>query len=169
MRDPCLIQGPDGIFRMVWTTGWHDKGIGLAYSRDLVEWSPQKYLPVMEHEPNACNCWAPEIIWDPDSHQYLVFWATTVADRFQETARPEGGNHRIYFTTTRDFVEFAPTRLFYDPGFSVIDATIVPGPAGYVMILKDETEQPPRKDLRLAYSSRIAGPWSSASPPFTIP
>ena len=28
MRDPCIIQGPDGKFHMVWTTGWWDKHIG---------------------------------------------------------------------------------------------------------------------------------------------
>jgi len=37
----------------------------------------------------------------------------------------EGLNHRIYGTTTRDFWTFSPTRLFYEPGFNVIDATIV--------------------------------------------
>ncbi len=22
MRDPCIVQAPDGMFHMVWTTGW---------------------------------------------------------------------------------------------------------------------------------------------------
>jgi len=26
MRAPCLIQGPDGAFQLVWTTGWGDRG-----------------------------------------------------------------------------------------------------------------------------------------------
>jgi len=34
-------------------------------------------------------------------------------------------NHRLYFTTTKDFVNLAPTKLLYDPGFSVIDATFL--------------------------------------------
>ena len=39
MRDPSIAQGPDGTFHMVWTTGWWDKGIGIAHSKDLILWS----------------------------------------------------------------------------------------------------------------------------------
>src|ERR1700730_4017770 len=27
IRDPCIIQGRDGYFHMVWTASWKDKGI----------------------------------------------------------------------------------------------------------------------------------------------
>ena len=53
MRDPCIIRGPDGLFHMVWTTSWSDKGIGYANSKDLVSWSEQQFVPVMEHEAGA--------------------------------------------------------------------------------------------------------------------
>jgi hypothetical protein len=59
IRDPSIARGPDGMFHMVWTTGWWDRGIGVAHSRDLVTWSDQQFLPVMGHEPEAVNCWAP--------------------------------------------------------------------------------------------------------------
>ena len=36
MRDPCIIQSPDGTFQMVWTSGWHDQIIGHASSKDLI-------------------------------------------------------------------------------------------------------------------------------------
>ena len=36
MRDPCIIRGADGLFHMVWTVSWNDKGIGYANSPDLV-------------------------------------------------------------------------------------------------------------------------------------
>jgi len=57
MRDPCICQGPDGTFHMVWTSGWWDKGIGLAHSKDLIHWSEQTWLEVMAHEDGALNCW----------------------------------------------------------------------------------------------------------------
>jgi hypothetical protein len=47
MRDPCLAQGPDGVFHMVWTTGWtadKKKVIGHAHSKDLIHWSPQQAI-----------------------------------------------------------------------------------------------------------------------------
>ena len=72
MRDPCIIKGADGKFHMVWTVSWKEKGIGYASSKDLVNWSVQQYLPVMEHEPTAQNCWAPEIFYDKKDKQYIT-------------------------------------------------------------------------------------------------
>ncbi|MBE0536674.1 MAG: glycoside hydrolase family 43 protein [Phycisphaerae bacterium] len=169
MRDPCIIQGPDGLFHMVWTVSWKERGIGYAHSKDLINWSPQKYIPVMEHEPAARNCWAPEVFWDEDGEQYLIFWATTIPGRFPatETAGDGGLNHRMYYVTTRDFQTFSPTRLFYDPGFNVIDATIVRHNGRYIMFLKDETRNPPQKNIRIARSSRAEGPYGAVSEPIT--
>ena len=42
MRDPSICQGPDGTYHMVWTSGWWDRIIGYASSKDLVNWSEQK-------------------------------------------------------------------------------------------------------------------------------
>ena len=153
MRDPCVTQGPDGTFHMVWTSGWWDQGIGLAHSRDLIHWSQQQWLPVMKHEQTARNCWAPEILYDPQANQFVIFWSTTIPGRFPETEAvdgdkmPEGGvcNHRIYFTTTRDFQTFSKTALLYDPGFNCIDATIVPARGKWLMFFKDETKSPVAK------------------------
>ncbi len=53
MRDPCLAQGPDGKFHLVWTTGWtaeKTKVIGYANSKDLVHWSAQHPIPLMDRE-----------------------------------------------------------------------------------------------------------------------
>ena len=61
MRDPSVCQGPDGTFHMVWTTGWYDKGIGLAHSEDLIQWSKQEFLGVMKNEEGAKNCWTPSV------------------------------------------------------------------------------------------------------------
>ena len=61
MRDPSILRGPDGVFHLVWTVAWTDHGIGVAHSRDLIHWSEQRRVPVMEHEPTTTNCWAPEI------------------------------------------------------------------------------------------------------------
>ena len=169
MRDPCLIQGPDGTFHMVWTTSWHDRGIGMAHSKDLIKWSKQTFVPVMKDEPTARNCWAPEITWDAGSECYVIFWATTIPEKFTETAAAadKGWNHRMYCTTTRDFKTYTPTRLFYDPGFNVIDSTIVRDGNRYVMVTKNETRYPPAKNLHLAFSDRASGPWKDTTRPFT--
>ena len=169
MRDPCLLRGPDGTIHLVWTTAWQGKTIGYASSRDLINWSPQQAIPVMAHEPAALNCWAPEIVWDEQRGEFLIFWATTIPGRFAQTAGTgdDKYNHRMYSTTTKDFRSFTPTKLFYDPGFNVIDATILAANGQYHLIVKDETRNPARKHLRIASSDDIAGPYENLGPPFT--
>jgi beta-xylosidase len=169
MRDPCIIRTKDGVFHMVWTAGWTERGIGYASSRDLINWSEQKYIEVMANEPTARNTWAPEIIYDEKGKQFLIYWSTTVPGRFPETeAQAESKyNHRIYCTTTKDFVTFSETKLFYEPGFNVIDATIQKNGKGYIMFLKDETVVPPQKNIKTATSNSLYGPYSKASVPIT--
>lgn len=171
MRDPCIIQGPDNVFHMVWTVSWNERGIGYANSKDLIEWSQQKYIPVMEHESLAVNCWAPEVYWDEATGQYLIFWATTIPGRFPETdsqGKPDRvRNHRMYYTTTKDFQTFAEAKIFYNFGFNVIDATICKHQNKYIMFLKDESNEPllPQKNIRIATSDFAIGPYSAPSEP----
>jgi sucrose-6-phosphate hydrolase SacC (GH32 family) len=175
MRDPSIVRGPDGTYHMVWTVSWNERGIGYASSKDLVHWSAQRYLPVMEHEPTARNCWAPELFYDEATGQYLVVWATTLPGRFPETdgqdAGPDqpGWNHRLYYVTTRDFETLSETRLFYDHGFNVIDGTLARDGSRYVLFLKDETNTPftPQKNLRVAFAERAEGPYGPPSAPIT--
>lgn len=169
MRDPCIIKGGDGLYHMVWTVSWTDKGIGYASSKDLIHWSKQEFIPVMAHEKGARNTWAPEITYDSKEKKYMIYWASTIEGKFTETQSEEekGYNHRIYYTTTKDFKKFSRTKLLYEPGFNVIDATILKQDKGYIMFLKDETRKPVQKNLKLAYSDHLTGPYSKASAPIT--
>jgi len=170
MRDPQIITGPDGLFHMVWTTSWNDQVLGYATSKDLIHWSRQHGFTPLKHEPAALNLWAPELLYDAKTRDYLLFWSTTIPGRFPATDRSgdNGRNHRIYLTTTKDFRRFTPTRLFFDQGFSVIDATIVKDDRRYVMIFKDETRWPEaKKNLHYATSDRAEGPYGAASAAIT--
>lgn len=176
MRDPCILQGPDGTFHLVWTTGWWDKVIGYSSSKDLINWSEQVEIPVMTHEPTAANSWAPEITWDPGKQQFIIFWATTIPGRFTEGEttgdRGQGGvmlNHRIYATTTKDFKAFTQTKLFFNPGYSVIDSTLIKVGNAVYMIFKDETLTPPKKHLRVAKAETFEGPYTVIAESFTAP
>lgn len=169
MRDPCIIRGADGYFHMVWTVSWNDKGIGYAKSKDLINWSEQKFIPVMANESGARNCWAPEITYDDKTETYMIYWATTITGKFPETASEAENsyNHRMYFTTTKDFENFADTKLLYDPGFNSIDATIIKRGKQFVMFIKDETVEPTQKNIKIAYSKKLTGPYTAAGPSIT--
>lgn len=169
MRDPCIISGPDGKFHMVWTVSWKEKGIGYASSDDLIHWSEQQFIPVMQHEPTAKNCWAPEVFYDDDSKQYLIFWSTTIPGRFPETEKTgdDSYNHRMYYTTTQDFKSFSETKLFYDQGFNVIDGTLIKEKEKYILFLKDETKTPPQKNIRIATSNKLTAIYGKPTSPIT--
>ncbi len=62
---------------------------------------------------------------------------------------------------------FMPTKLFYDPGFNTIDATIVKDGGRYIMFIKDETRHPPKKNIRIAVGTKAEGPYGPASEPIT--
>ena len=177
MRDPCLRQGPDGVFHLVWTSGWWDRGIGVASSKDLVNWSDQQFVEVMKNEPTAVNCWAPELFYDAKAGDWMIFWATTIPGRYPMPVtagadKAQNGtplNHRLYYVTTKDFKTYSDTKLLYDPGFNCIDATITAHDGKYIMVFKDETKVPaPKKNLRMATADNPEGPWSAASPPISI-
>lgn len=170
VRDPAAVRGPDGIYHIVWTTGWNETGIGYACTRDFIAFSKPREIPVMAHEPSALNAWAPEIAYDEVKSEFVIFWASTVRGCFTETAGTSNSdyNHRMYATTTRDFVTFTPTRLFFEPGFSVIDGTFLRATDGSLhWIVKDETPHPPRKLLRMACAKTVQGPFGDLGPPFT--
>jgi hypothetical protein len=168
MRDPCIVRGADGLFHMVWTVSWADRGIGYANSKDLIHWSPQQFIPVMMQEDSAKNCWAPEITYDSKSKQYMIYWATTIAGKYKMDSLVEKGyNHRLYYVITKDFKTFSKAKMLYDKGFNVIDATIVPDGKRFVMFLKDETRIPPQKNIKIAFSKKLHKGYGNASAPIT--
>ena len=167
MRDPSIVKGPDGTFHLVWTLAWKgNKGFGYASSKDLVNWSEQMKIDVMKHEPKTVNVWAPELFYDDETKQYVIIWASTIPFRFEKGIEDENNNHRMYYTTTKDFKTFSETKLFLDPGFSVIDCVILQrGKNDYVLVLKDNTR--PNRNIKIAFSNHPLGPYTKASAPFT--
>ncbi|PTQ95745.1 glycosyl hydrolase family 43 [Mucilaginibacter yixingensis] len=167
MRDPSITRGKDGIFRLVWTTGWKgDQGIGYASSPDLIHWSAQQHIDVMSYEPTTVNAWAPEIFYDDEQDRFIIVWASCIPGRFPKGQEDADNNHRLYYTITKDFKTFSPTKLFLDPGFSVIDAEIVKrGKGDYVLVMKDNTR--PNRNILVAFANNPIGPYHDYTSRFT--
>ena len=166
MRDPSLVCDRDGMHHLVWTTAWRgDQGFGYACSKDLTHWSEQRFIPVMAQEPTTVNVWAPEVFDHGSGGEFIICWASTIPGRFPDYLEAPTNNHRMYFTTTRDFKSFAPAKLFLDPGFSVIDCAILEAQEQYVLLLKDNSR--PQRNLRVAFGDSPLGPWRDISQPFT--
>ena len=81
MRDPSIARGPDGTYHLVWTSSWRgDLGFGYSNSKDLIHWSEQKFIPVMEFDTSTVNVWAPELFteksifnWSENLRCFIIF------------------------------------------------------------------------------------------------
>lgn len=168
MRDPSIAQGPDGTYHLVWTISWNgEKGFGYASSKDLINWSEQCIIDVMT-DSLTNNVWAPELFYDDVKEQFMVVWSSAIRPECYTAADSLGANksHRTYYTTTKDFKTFAPTRPFYDPGFNSIDGFVVKkGEDDYVYILKDN-RKPGFSDLFCVSATSAEGPYGEPTEKF---
>ncbi len=169
LRDPSIVQGPDGTFHLVWTTQWSgSRGFGYAHSKDLIHWSEQQVIPVME---DSCtnNVWAPELFYDDVKDEFLIIWSSGISpERFTEADRL-GTNmcHRPYYTKTKDFKTFTPAKQYYDIGYNTIDGFLVKrGDNDYVFVLKDN-RKPGFSNCFCVYGPTPEGPFADPCEPFS--
>ncbi|MBN2162464.1 MAG: family 43 glycosylhydrolase [Pontiellaceae bacterium] len=167
MRDPNILRSRDGVYHMVWTTGWHDKGIGYANTRDFVHWSAQKYIPLMESTDGTENCWAPETFYDAGRDEFMIIWSSDVKGRFPETQTPDSMNNRTYYVTTKDFRTFSEPSVLIDPGFDHIDATILQRGEGFTAVIKegDKQQKGIHGPIHYLTATDPQGPWTLQEPP----
>jgi hypothetical protein len=96
----------------------------------------------------------------------LLFGQAVFREDLKEGSRKTVIITGCIYTITKDFKTFGDTKLFLDPGFSVIDAVIVKrATEDYVLVLKDNTR--PERDIKVAFSNSPIGPWQNISKPFT--
>lgn len=147
-RDAYLLRGErDGEYFMTTTDmcnrisgKWNNYGLDLIRSKDLVHWEsttfdfrqgkkifsdPEATTDAYKTDAEYANItrvWAPQAIWDPKGLDgqggYLVYYSLLSSNA--------GDNHdRIYYSyADKDFKTLTQPRVFYDPGYSVIDADI---------------------------------------------
>lgn len=169
LRDPSILQGPDGTFHLVWTTQWSgSRGFGYASSKDLIHWSEQREIPVMA-DSLTNNVWAPELFYDDEEKEFYVIWSSQIhPSRYTELDRL-GTNacHRPYYTKTKDFKTFTPAKQFYDAGFNTIDGFLVKkAKDDYVFVVKDN-RKPGFSNIFCVYGKSPEGPFSDPCEPFS--
>lgn len=140
IRDPFIGFGPDGRFHLLGTDGWSSTAIVHATSSDLQRWDEAELLPVMTDVPGAQNAWAPEFFTDGAGLVHII-WSSCVNTELDGAGhdwehKPQ--DHRIWRCQTRDFTNFSASTIFFDPGYSVIDAAVVRTDGLLRMAFKDE-------------------------------
>ena len=94
-------------------------------STDLVTWSQPWLLNVAGTIPDGRNAWAPEAIWNPETNDYVLYWATNASLNGVM-------KHRIYAARTTNFRSITTPQVWIDPPGStpVVDTQMTELPAG---------------------------------------
>jgi hypothetical protein len=154
VRDPFIIRSPRGdrFYLIATDLRIHGNGdwdaaqrhgsrhIEVWESTDLVHWSAQRHVRVSPD--TAGNTWAPEAYWDRTMNAYVVFWASKLYAANDPDHTGDSYNRMLYATTT-DFRTFSRPKVWLDPGYSVIDSTVVEQGGWYYRFTKDERSNTP--------------------------
>ena len=104
-------------------------------STDLVHWTDQRLVRVSPD--TAGNTWAPEAYYDESLGAYVVFWASKIYAA-NDPGHTGDTYNKMMYATTRDFHTFSEPKVWVDPGYSVIDSTVVKHGGTYYRFTKDE-------------------------------
>jgi hypothetical protein len=153
LRDPFVIRSPEGDkfyliatdLRMYQNSSgtWDEvqrtgsKSIMVWESTDLVHWTDQRLVRVSPD--TAGNTWAPEAYYDEKLGEYVVFWASKL---YAEDDPDHTGStyNKMLYATTKDFRTFSEPKAWNDPGYSVIDSTVIKDGGTYYRFTKDERD-----------------------------
>ncbi|THW62303.1 family 43 glycoside hydrolase [Aureobasidium pullulans] len=84
------------------------RGIVVWSSKDLINWSASSLRAV--ESANAGMTWAPSAVWDDATSQFYVFWSSRLYADSDPKHTGVASLDRIRYTTTKDFVTFAPAK-----------------------------------------------------------
>jgi hypothetical protein len=164
VRDPYLLRSHDNTrFYLIATDlcieknrDWKravqagSRSLVIWESADLVKWSEPRLVTVA---PEDAGCtWAPEAVYDEETGDYLMFWAST-------TKRDEFAKHRIWAARTKDFKTFSAPFIFTEKPTTIIDTTIVRDGGKYYRFTKDEKF----KAITMETAEKLGGPWTDVA------
>ena len=148
--DLSLSYGMRGQYHHSWEeiSRKGSKCLSLWESDDLLHWSEQRLVRFGD-EKFGC-LWAPDVIFDRKTGDYVVHWSSSHADN-------DYGKKAIYCSRTKDFKQFTkPALLYRHPEEEVIDSAIYEEKGVYYLFVKRGG-----KDCRniLLRSQRLEGPY----------
>lgn len=152
----------------VFTNKWYSQSIGHAVSDDLLNWTELDEIVLFPGNDDVHNCWAPECYWDEKSQRFNLVWSTSFKSK-NEGDRVD--SIRIWYAVSDDLMSFSEPKLLFDPGYPVIDSSIVEYNGLYYMAFKDERDfnKPgsPYSAIRTAIAEKFEGPYEQISPILT--
>lgn len=172
IRDPFILRKPDGTFVYLatdWTLAQNDANywnrpsgkLVMVDSADLITFTNPRLVRVTSLKgPNGSqmHAWAPEAFYDADQGAYAIIWS----------GNDERNVNRIYVSYTLDFqtvTDPSQPLVYFDPGYTVIDASVLRTPRRNYLFFKDESAL----DIQIARSTSTSlapGSFTRLSPEF---
>ncbi|KAL5342173.1 hypothetical protein BJX70DRAFT_410856 [Aspergillus crustosus] len=154
------------------------RGLTIWRSDNLIDWS-EPTLSIIE-DPTAGMAWAPSVVYNTTESQYYLFWASRLYSPADPSHTGTASLDRIRYTTTKDFITFAPATDYLaldEENIPLIDQEFLPikshsdedeqegeGEAGesYIRFLKDETVLHVYQETS---TTGLLGPWTRSPSP----
>lgn len=134
IRDPFITRDAQGNFMILATEGYDNPSIYFWKSENLIDFTDHSLQKIAYFDQGLYStgnrAWAPEMMYDPATKQYVIY--------FSDAQHEKSGS--IFSVTTQDFQNFSYPKAQFNPGYQVIDGTIVALHGQYWMIYKDERE-----------------------------
>ena len=131
LRDPSVLRKQDGTFVVLATDAKDPAAPGSQYVHvwDSPDLRTFTYHRLRLHSMNT-HARAPEAFWDPVRGQYGILYSAQ-----------QRGRESVFVDYTPDFRQVSAPQLFFDPGYGVADATLVPGRTGSALYFQDTRDQ----------------------------
>ncbi len=157
-RDPFIFRDNENIFHIIATDmrsedGWCSNNSMVIWdSYDLITWENERIIDFSSFEStkNADRVWAPEVIFDKDKGEYMIYWTHNNSDDDLDTI--------IWYAYTKDFVTLTTQpKILFRPksGMCAIDADIIEKDGKYYLYQADGEKEA----ICYAVSDKASGPY----------
>ncbi len=157
-RDPFIFRDEDNIFHIIATDmrsedGWNSNNSMVIWdSKDLINWENERIIDfsVFESTRSADRVWAPEVIYDKNKCEYMIYWSHHNSDNDLDTI--------TWFAYTKDFHELtSEPDIWFRPksGMCGIDADIIENNGRYYLYQADGAKEA----ICYAVSENVSGPY----------
>lgn len=157
-RDPFIFRDNDGLFHIIATDmrsqdGWCNNNAMVIWdSDDLINWNNERIIDFSQFEEtkSANRVWAPQVIFDDDKNEYMIYWSHNNEDDELDTI--------IWYAYTKDFKTLTTSpAVLYKPSSNMcaIDADIIKHNGKYYMYEADGLKE----GICLVTSDKASGPY----------
>ena len=158
-RDPYIFRDNDGVFHIIATDmrsedGWaNNNSMVLWDSVDLINWKNEHIIDfsVFPETKTANRVWAPQVMYDEEKGEYMIYWSHNNADDNLDTI--------LWYAYTKDFISLTtrPKVLFKpESNMAGIDGDIIEKDGKYYLFEADEK----KNAICYVVSEHLSGPYT---------